>query len=203
MAEKGYDVTGIELEKEALDIIRKNYSNNNISLVHGDIFKMPFPENSFDMVISLGVLEHFEDKKLQSEAIAEHVRVLKEDGTFFITVPYLSFLRFLIHIPFLKLVSLVRKLKGKEEYFTEYRYSRSSFKKILENNHLKVIDFFWDDLLTPYSFGLTLDYPLKRFTKSKDGVQYKLNKTGLFIHKILWKIYPGFISGGIGFICKK
>ena len=61
----------------------------------------------------------------------------------------------------------------------------------------------WDDLTNPYSFGLTVDYPLKKFTCSNDEIQYKLNKRGLKLQKILWKINPGLLSGGIGYICKK
>lgn len=203
LAKEGYQVTGIEIENEAVELIRQNYASENFKVLQGDIFEMPFTDKSFDLVISLGVLEHFEDKRIQNQAIAEHLRVLKDDGVFFVTVPYLSFLRLLIHLPFIRLVSLVRIFKGKKEYFTEYRYSVGSFKKILKSNNLKIVEIVWDDLLSPYSFGLTVDYPLKRFTKSSDGVQYKLNKTGLFIQKFLWNIYPGLISGGIGYYCKK
>src|SRR3972149_9325960 len=99
LANKGYNVTGIEIENEAVEIIKKTVTSKNINIVQGDIFKMPFANKSFDLILSLGVLEHFEDKKIQNKAIAEHIRVLKDDGVFLITVPYFSFLRLIIHLP--------------------------------------------------------------------------------------------------------
>lgn len=203
LSEKGFDVTGIEIEREAVEIIKKTYPVRNFNIVEGDIFKMPFKAESFDMVISLGVLEHFEDKSLQRQAIQEHLRVLKKDGIFFVTVPYFNLLRLLLNVPYIKMLSLVRKIKGKKESFSEYRYTKSTFKKILEENGLKVESVFWDDLSAPYSFGLSVDQPIKRFTHSKDSIPYKLNKTGLLSQKLFWGIYPGIMSGGIGFICKK
>lgn len=203
LSREGYNVTGIEIENEAVEIVKKYYTAENLKIVQGDIFDMPFANGSFDLVISLGVLEHFEDQEVQNRAIVEHLRVLKDDGVFFVTVPYISLVRLLIHLPFKWLVSFVRLLKGKKEYFTEYRYSRHTFRNILMRNNLEVVEVMWDDLVPPYSFGLTVDYPLKRFTTSKDGIQYKLNRTGLIIQKLLWKIYPGLVSGGCGFLCKK
>jgi len=203
LSEQGFDVTGIEIEKEAVEKVNDHYKSQNFRIIHGDIFNMPFKDKSFDIVISLGVLEHFEDRITQKNAISEHSRVLKDDGVFFVTVPYISLIRLIIHFPFIRLLSLVRSLKGKKEYFTEYRYTKSAFKKILKSDNFEITKIVWDDLQNPYSFGLTVDYPVKRFTKSKDGVQYKLNNFGLAIQKVLWKIHPGLISGGVGFVCKK
>jgi len=201
LAEKGYDVTGIELEEEAIKIIIKNYNSTNMTLVHGDVFKMPFTDKSFDIVISLGVLEHFEKPEIQKEAIIEHLRVLKDEGVFLITVPYLSFIRLVFHLPWVKFVSIIRKLKNKKEYFSEYRYSKNEFKKIISNSGLEIIDIVYDELLPPHNFGF-MDYPIKKLFKDTTG-QFKLNKIGQIVFKILWKIQPKLVSGGIGFICKK
>ena len=127
LAEKGFNVTGIEIEQEAVDIINKNCSLSNANVIQGDIFNMPFSDKKYDIVISLGVLEHFEQFDLQKKAIQEHIRVLKDDGIMLITVPYLSFIRLCFHLPFTKLVTFVRKQKKKEEYFSEYRYSKKEF----------------------------------------------------------------------------
>lgn len=198
-----YNVTGIEIKEEAINVIKQHYFSENITLVVGDIFNMPFVDKSFDIVISLGVIEHFENNDIQAQAIEEHIRVLKEDGIFLVTVPHISFVRFLFHIPFVKLVSLVRFFKGKKEYFTEYRYSRREIENILKNNKLKIIDIVYDDLIAPYNFGLTVDYPINMYLRSKDGIQYKSNKLGNVIFRFLWKIHPGIVSGGIGFICTR
>ena len=203
LSQKQYQVTGIEIEREAVDIIKQHYSSENLNIVQGDILDMPFPDHYFDLVLSLGVLEHFEDIGVQGKAITEHLRVLKNEGVFLVTVPYFSLIRLILHLPYTWLLTIVRKLKGKEQHFSEFRYGLNAFKSILVRNHLRVIDVIWDDLLPPYSFGLTIDCPLKRITRSGDGVQYKLNAVGRVIHKILWNVHPALVSGGIGFVCKK
>ena len=199
LAKKENDVTGIEIEEEAINIIRNNYDVKNINLVRGDIFDMPFNDEEFDLVISLGVLEHFEKKEVLQAAILEHKRVLKKNGHFLITVPYFSLIRLLFHLPFIKLVSFVRKLKKTKEYFTEYRYSKKEFRKILEENNLEIIDIIYDELLPPYNFGF-MDFPIRKLFKSKN---YQLNKFGKIFFNFFWKFAPFVISGGIAFYCKK
>jgi len=201
LAKKKFDVTGIELEKEALRIIRHNCRSEKIPLVCGDIFHMPFTDKAYDIVISLGVLEHFETSDLQQAALKEHTRILKDDGILLITVPYISWIRILIHLPFLKLVSFVRILKNKKEYFSEYRYSRNAFESIISYANLKVVDIVYDDLIPPYNFGL-MDYPVRKLFKNKKR-PYILNQFGRLVHKFLWDIHPKLISGGIGFVCQK
>ena len=137
LSENGYEVTGIEIEPEAINIIKKNYISNNLNLVVGDIFKVPFNNKYFDVVISLGVLEHFEEEEVLNRALREHIRVLKDDGMFLVTVPFLSFIRLIVHAPYVKLLSVVRYFKNKKEYFSEYRYSKNEFIKVLENNGSK------------------------------------------------------------------
>ncbi len=203
LSQENYDVTGIEIEEEALNVIKENYSAKNLTLVHGDIFEMNLQNNSFDVVLSLGVLEHFEDQTIQKKAIREHMRVMKDDGILLITVPHLSFVRFIFHIPFLALVSLAHKIKNKKHYFAEYRYDQNEFERILKDCNLKVIDIVYDDLLEPYNFGLTVGTPIKKYFRSKDGAQYKANKLGNILFKTLWNIHPKMVSGGIGFICRK
>jgi SAM-dependent methyltransferase len=162
---------------------------------------MPFADKAYDIVISLGVLEHFENFDLQQEAVKEHVRILKDDGTLLITVPFVSWIRILIHMPFLKLVSFVRKLKNKKEYFSEYRYSRNAFESVISDANLKVVDIVYDDLMPPYNFGL-MDHPVRKLFRDKTK-PYFLNQFGIYVYKFLWDIHPKLVSGGIGFICKK
>jgi len=202
LANHGYDVIGIEIEAEAIKTIRKNHYSADLALVQADIFNMSFPDRTFDVVLSLGVLEHFEDPVLQKKAIFEHIRVLKDTGIFFLTVPHFSFVRFLVHMPFLKVVSLVHLAKRKTHYFSEYRYSKSEVTKIIEKCGLKVKNIVYDDLLEPYNFGLTIDYPIRNLFRAKD-VQYKANRLGNKVFEILWRIHPKLVSGGIGLICQK
>lgn len=55
--------------------------------VIGNAISLPFRDECFDLVYSLGVIEHFPETHI---ALAEHVRVLKKGGTMLVTVPHLS-----------------------------------------------------------------------------------------------------------------
>ncbi len=55
-----------------------------IGVLRGDATRLPFPDASFDVVITSEVLEHIQD---DVRAIAEMVRVLRPGGRFAATVP--------------------------------------------------------------------------------------------------------------------
>jgi len=55
-----------------------------IGVLRGDARRLPFPDATFDVVITSEVLEHIQD---DVAAIAEMVRVLKPGGRFAATVP--------------------------------------------------------------------------------------------------------------------
>ena len=52
-------------------------------VLRGDAFQLPFPDGAFAMVLSGGLLEHFEDPR---PVMAEMVRVLRPGGTFYADV---------------------------------------------------------------------------------------------------------------------
>lgn len=56
----------------------------NIS--RGDIYKLPFKEGSFDLVLSVGILEHFLEND-QQKMYDELVRVTKRNGLIYTLVP--------------------------------------------------------------------------------------------------------------------
>ncbi|WP_207426447.1 bifunctional 2-polyprenyl-6-hydroxyphenol methylase/3-demethylubiquinol 3-O-methyltransferase UbiG [Pedobacter sp. SYSU D00535] len=56
---------------------------NEIKVIEADVFNYQ-PEASFDLVLSCGLIEHFEDTK---DIIQRHLSFLKPGGTLFITLP--------------------------------------------------------------------------------------------------------------------
>src|SRR5262245_30537546 len=72
---------GIPVEK--MDEIRRRRSNVR-KIVLGDMTQAPFPDRSFDVVVSVEVLEHVEE----DERFVYHAsRVLKPGGVFLMTTP--------------------------------------------------------------------------------------------------------------------
>lgn len=80
---RGYDVTLVDLSGEALAFARKNFEfnaktpNPRAAFVKADALVLPCPAESFDMVTSFGLLEHFSDIE---QPLAEQLRVLRKGG---------------------------------------------------------------------------------------------------------------------------
>jgi ubiquinone/menaquinone biosynthesis C-methylase UbiE len=87
MAINNNDVVGLEISKNFLKISRKKVKETglrNISFIKGDVRKMPFKDNTFDLIFSGGVIEHFDET---FNSLDEHVRVLKKLGYLLVGVP--------------------------------------------------------------------------------------------------------------------
>ncbi|MFA6635542.1 MAG: class I SAM-dependent methyltransferase [Candidatus Omnitrophota bacterium] len=120
LRELGYDVTGVDYDTASIGKI-KEY-DPIIPAYVADVNSMPFENNTFDAYMSLGVLEHFVEGP--QEAIEEARRVMKSDGLFLITLPYLNLL-LRVKRPYerLKRIGWVRGLLGKEQkvfYYERY-----------------------------------------------------------------------------------
>ena len=75
-------VTGIDFTEAMLEKARANNAKTgytNVEFVQGDIEKMPFPDNAFDVIVSNCVLNLVPDKQ---KAFSEIYRVLKPGGHF-------------------------------------------------------------------------------------------------------------------------
>ncbi|HEY0837596.1 MAG TPA: methyltransferase domain-containing protein [Azospirillum sp.] len=84
LTDRGYDVTGIELNRADVDRFRSVWPD--IRFDHGSVEHMPYDDGRFDAVLSLGVIEHMFYGSEQ--ALAEMRRVQKPGGVMLLTVPH-------------------------------------------------------------------------------------------------------------------
>jgi SAM-dependent methyltransferase len=82
----------------------------NVEIV-GDLFKLPFPDSTFDYVFSIYVLEHIPNPE---RAISEMYRVLKPGGICYCFIPFIQGFHAAPN-DFIRLTS-----RGVEQYFSEF-----------------------------------------------------------------------------------
>ena len=79
----GANVSGIDLTEEALENVRERVACYGLpqpeQLFAGDAEQLPFPDDTFDLGYSFGVLHHTPDTE---RSMAELVRVIKPEGEF-------------------------------------------------------------------------------------------------------------------------
>lgn len=80
LLEKGAIVTGADISPEMLKIAKKKF--DKAEFVEADIEKLPFKDESFDVVVASFVIVHLKDLK---KAFDEVYRVLKPGGSFIVT----------------------------------------------------------------------------------------------------------------------
>ena len=78
---RGYDYYGVDISKEVVKLARKNFRGRVDSrhFKYGDIRKLPFKDNTFDIVFSFGTIEHIREN---FKSVCEAYRVLKPGGLF-------------------------------------------------------------------------------------------------------------------------
>jgi len=86
----GYkNVYGIELNKEIVHALNEKYPE--LKVTQGSIMKMPYEKDSFDIVVSYGLVEHF--PKGLDAPLRSLFNILKPGGIAIITVPSFNYLR--------------------------------------------------------------------------------------------------------------
>lgn len=83
LAEKGFDVTCTDKDKEVISIIKENYPN--INAINQNILEFSFPKDEYDLILALNVLHflNFEDIK---KILSKMLKSLKENGLIYLQV---------------------------------------------------------------------------------------------------------------------
>jgi len=84
LAQSAKQVFGVDVSQEAIDYANENYKKDNMIFLQGNACSLPFPDHSFDVIISFETLEHIPDYE---QFISECYRVLNNDGIFICSTP--------------------------------------------------------------------------------------------------------------------
>jgi SAM-dependent methyltransferase len=136
-------VTGIELSETSVALARGREAGE---IVSGSVLEMPFPDDSFDLAVSLDVIEHLED---DLTALRELRRTVAPGGALLVTVPAYQWL-----------------WSGHDEINHHHRrYTRRSLQRVAERaGWTQVRTTYFNSLLLPVAILLRV---LDRVNRAK------------------------------------
>jgi len=205
LSDRGWDVTGLEINGDAVEMVKKQWPE--LKVVEGDAANSPFKANTFDGIISLGVIEHWTDGP--SAPIKDIYRTLKPGGVALITTPCVNTVR-----KFKKLTwwyELENKHSRKQwlsnkgpkpnrlnkgyKFFThpaygdffEYRFTKNEFRDAVEGAGLEVIEHGPSAVIDGFYHDLN---PHQKLVSFKNWRFYP-TRTGAIANKLL-SIFPYF-----------
>jgi SAM-dependent methyltransferase len=86
LADRGATVYQLDYSFESLRLMKGTSGDRNITRIGADTFRLPFRDNTFDIVFHQGLLEHF--RAVEAERmIREQLRIVKPGGYILIDVP--------------------------------------------------------------------------------------------------------------------
>ena len=77
-------VIGVDCSEEAIKMAKKYFKQNNVEYIIADACKLPFEDDSFDLVVSFETIEHVDD---DIAYLKEIKRVAKKDAVIIISCP--------------------------------------------------------------------------------------------------------------------
>lgn len=88
LAQSGSEVTLLDISPNAIDLSKRLFKTNDQTarFACASVFKMPFEDQSFDVVWNAGVVEHY-DSNDQLKILSEMKRVCKKNGNIILLNP--------------------------------------------------------------------------------------------------------------------
>lgn len=148
LCRKNYQATGFSMEDFTFKDWLKNYK---YKFVKGNIHKpskLPFKKNTFDCVVSVGVLEHVREfGGNQLNSMSEIFRILKVNGLFIC-----------FHLPnYYSLNEFLGKLLT-NKFHHQYRFTKKDIEKLTKFSGLKIIEIGRYGFLPRNSFARLPSY---------------------------------------------
>jgi 2-polyprenyl-3-methyl-5-hydroxy-6-metoxy-1,4-benzoquinol methylase len=85
---KAGKVFGVDLDENTIKFANKYYKNDKITFINKDLFDLDFPENTFDVVVSIETIEHVKDA---TPYLKKVYKFLKKGGTAVLSTPMLRY----------------------------------------------------------------------------------------------------------------
>lgn len=159
-------IVATDIDKGGLKYAKKQFRRKNLIFKYADAMKMPFQNQSFDVVVCTHVYEHVPSPKKLFEEIH---RVLKPDGVCYLAAQNKLWpleahhnLPFLSYLPKNLADLYIKTFRGKDEYY-EHPMTYWQLTKTL--NKFKIHDFTPHILREPQKFGYTMQIPFGNFLK--------------------------------------
>ena len=152
----GFDLYGVDFSPEMLKFAQKYSKKFNLAvdLSLADVSHLPYPDQTFDWVISVATYHHIKGKEKRQAALNELRRVLKPGGEAFITVWNHWQSRFWFKS---KEVAVPWRKKGKTLYRYYYLFSYAELERLVKQAGFEILKSFPE---SAYHF------PLKFFSRN-------------------------------------
>jgi ubiquinone/menaquinone biosynthesis C-methylase UbiE len=149
-----WEVTLLDLSAVALSVAHKlavkKGLEKRIKIIRGNILEMPFPDESFDLVINAGVMDHF-DTGMRQKAFYQMARTTKANGKLMVIVPNAL-------NPFYRIKKALQEYNGTWKYGFEKGFTFWELKRIFKSLNFTEIRTTGDSFLSDSRdlFGLIL-----------------------------------------------
>ncbi|WP_236939169.1 class I SAM-dependent methyltransferase [Evansella clarkii] len=168
----GYGVDFSEVaKKKAIKLMgqEENFFDYRIA----DVEKLPFEDNYFDKIISLGVIEHFNDPR---KAIDELYRTLKPGGLVILMTPNKLSLGVLDRV--------IKEVFNKWQFGYQTEYTPKQLSRLMEKGNFKTVKYF-----SNLRRGLENDTTSFKLISTTDQMVNVVNKNwGFYSYTIAEKI---------------
>lgn len=137
----GYEsAVGVDFSKKLIKEAKKNSKKlgYQIKFIVGDIRKMPFEKNTFDIIISGGIIEHVPESE---KTISEISRVLKKEGYLLIHVPH--------KISIFTIIKKIQQFLGIWKIGYEKSFTKKEIILLLKKNGFQIEEYY----LAPFKTG--------------------------------------------------
>lgn len=136
LTKRGAQCFALDFSKESINICQKLAKQERVDIkaILADCRQIPIESDYFDLVFSVGLVEHFKDP---IPVLREQLRVLKKGGFLIIDVPQ----KYNLYT----IVKRIRMLLGSFPFGWETEYSVNDLKRIAREADIKIVRFYGRD----------------------------------------------------------